>query len=200
MQIPNLARKSRGRESHGTVGPMGARRFVGAEACAVVVGLLLAACVSGADRQPCLDPTDDGTCFCPLGASCEHRCGPALGHCTLGCTNGNGHCGVTCGDDCVALCSGAVSCEAHCGDRCSVSCAHIKSRCIAEVGPSSTVDCEGGHDCQVHCQGACTVACPRGRCRVRCEHEDSCELDCGGSRGGGLLSCPDGSRVCGQSC
>lgn len=192
---------------------MGARRSVGAQARAVIAGLWLVACSAGVERRACLDPTNEGACFCPLGASCEHRCGPAVGHCTLGCSQGNGRCGVTCADDCVALCTGATSCEAHCGERCNVSCAGIRERCIADIGPNSTVDCEGGRDCQVSCKGACTVACSRGHCRVRCAAEQGCELECGmpapkasGKTSGdpayrdGLQSCPDGSRVCGQPC
>jgi hypothetical protein len=188
---------------------MGARRTVGrnARACVAWLGLLSCMCVRGVELAPCLDPTNDGSCFCPVGASCEHQCGPAVGHCTLGCSQGNGQCAVTCATDCVALCEGAGRCEAHCGERCNVSCGHVREHCIADVGPNSTVDCTGGNDCQVSCQGACTVACPAGRCRVRCAHERECDLDCGApgvglenAPRGGLLSCPDGSQVCGQPC
>jgi hypothetical protein len=104
----------------------------------------------------------------------------------------------------VALCTGASDCEVRCGERCNVSCEGIKERCTAVVGPSSNVRCDGANDCRVECMGACNVNCSKGRCRVRCAEHEDCDIDCDGAAmqagRGGLQSCPDGTRVCGQPC
>lgn len=160
--------------------------------------LTMSACMRS---QPCHDPTKEGVCFCPMGASCAHECGPATGHCTLGCSQGNPSCSVSCADDCTALCGGAGRCDATCGERCSISCEWVKQRCAARVGPASRVNCEGAADCDIHCDGSCDVSCPNGRCRVHCARQDGCDLTCGGV--GSVdrpIVCPDGTRVCGQSC
>jgi len=156
--------------------------------------------------RPCQDPTNEGVCFCPVGVSCHHECG-ATEHCTLGCSQANPSCSVSCAEDCTALCAGAGQCRATCGRRCNVSCEWVKERCLANVGASSHVNCEGAADCQVQCQGPCTVDCPRGRCRLRCpteadaEQENGCEMSCGGvGAQSHPATCADGTLVCGQPC
>jgi hypothetical protein len=151
--------------------------------------------------QPCQDPTREGVCFCPVGVSCHHECGQATGHCTLGCSQGNPSCSVSCGDDCTALCGGAGRCDAVCGDHCNVSCEWVKQSCTAKVGSQSHVNCEGAADCDVRCDGSCDVSCPNGHCRVRCTRQAGCDLNCGGT-GSTLrpITCPDGSLVCGRPC
>lgn len=146
----------------------------------------------------CRDPTNDGLCYCPVGASCRHACNNAVPNCTLSCGQKNDSCSVVCAENCTALCAGARRCEVGCGNRCNVSCEWIQERCTATVGPTSHVNCEGARDCDVLCQGACDVSCAKGRCRVQCATPRECEVDCGG--GAGPASCPDGSRVCGRSC
>jgi len=165
---------------------------------AVIVSAFTCALLGCYRDNPCRDPTNDGMCYCPVGASCQHSCTSAIPNCTLGCTQKNGDCSVSCVDDCTALCTGARTCDVACGDRCSVSCEWMKERCAAQVGQSSHVNCEGAADCDVHCLGTCDVHCAAAKCRVRCDSPADCEIDCG--VGGGPLSCPDGSRVCGRPC
>lgn len=155
--------------------------------------------ISGCYREnPCRDPTNDGMCYCPVGASCQHSCNAAVPNCTLGCAQKNYDCAVACVDDCTAICTGAQTCDATCGERCSVSCEWVKQRCAAHVGPNSHVNCGGATDCDVRCEGPCDVSCTAGKCRVQCATPADCEIDCGG--GVGPTSCPDGSRVCGRPC
>lgn len=146
----------------------------------------------------CRDPTNDGLCYCPVGATCHHTCNQAVSNCTLSCAQKNDTCSVACDQNCTALCDGARRCEAGCSDRCSVSCEWVKERCTASVGPRSHVSCDNAADCDVTCNGACDVSCAKGRCRVRCARPQDCDIDCGG--GAGPAACPDGSRVCGRSC
>ena len=170
---------------------------------AALLLLLLASLVPGCPRapQPCQDPTNEGICFCPLGISCHHICGDSVGHCTLGCSQANPNCSVSCGQDCTALCAGAGLCDVSCGDNCNVSCEGVKQRCAAVVGTTSRVNCEGAADCEVTCHGSCTVSCPLGHCRLRCLPAQDCDMDCGGD---GThehpLVCPDGTRVCNRRC
>ena len=155
--------------------------------------------LSGCQRDnPCRDPTNDGMCYCPVGASCQHSCSAAVPNCTLGCAQKNYACSVACVDDCTALCTGATTCDATCGQRCSVSCEWVKQTCTAHVGPNSHVNCGGVPDCDVRCDGPCDVSCTGGQCRVQCSSPSDCEIDCGG--GAAPTVCPDGSRVCGRPC
>lgn len=167
-----------------------------------VAALALAISFDGACTrpQPCQDPTREGMCFCPLGQSCHHDCGGGTGNCTLGCSQGNPSCSVTCSADCTALCAGAGRCDAVCGPNCNVSCEWTKELCTAVVGPHSRVNCEGAANCQVSCNGSCEVACAQGHCRLRCAPGEQCDMECGEGASDRALVCPDGSRVCGQSC
>lgn len=152
-------------------------------------------------QRSCQDPTHDGACFCPVGASCHHRCGEGIGHCTLGCSQRNLSCSVTGSNDCTALCAGAGRCEATCGPNSSVSCQWVTERCTAAVGNLSRVNCEGSADCEVTCTGACTVSCSAGHCRLRCAPGEDCDMDCGGVGPAETpITCPDGSKVCGRLC
>lgn len=163
---------------------------------------LVVPAVSCTPPDPCRDPTNAGNCFCPIGQSCHHRCGEATGHCTLGCSQGNPACSVTCGDDCTALCSGSGRCDAVCGEHCNVSCERVTHRCVAAVGAHSRVNCEGAADCEVRCTGSCDVVCPAGRCQLHCAPGADCEMDCGGAGPSSdrPVVCPDGTRVCGRPC
>jgi len=169
-------------------------------ACILVLAALASAgmALSCYRYNPCRDPTNDGMCYCPVGASCQHACNATVPNCTLGCGQKNDMCSVTCVNDCTALCTGAARCDATCGDRCSVSCEWVKERCTAQVGPSSHVNCDGAADCDVTCLGSCDVSCARGRCLVSCADPTNCEIECSG--GLGPASCPDGTRVCGRPC
>jgi hypothetical protein len=61
----------------------------------------------------------------------------------------------------------------------------------------------GAAACDIRCNGTCEVSCLHGHCRPHCGSgtPDACEMSCGGA---GLadrpVACPDGSRVCGESC
>jgi universal stress protein family protein len=167
----------------------------------LVVGSLVSACESAPGGCENAAGTA-GSCYCPPGESCSHRC-TSEPSCALMCSNRNDQCSVDCADNCQANCQSARDCSVVCGRDCIVACQGVTDRCTAEVGEMADVRCEMAHLCDIKCAGSCRVDCSNGAaCKVECADPTTCNVDCTskGTQPPAVL-CPDGrTKVCGVPC
>lgn len=130
------------------------------------------------------DDCSNGTCVCPVGASCDFDC--ASPPCHVDCDGDNPQCDGTCGNgECTCREASTCSFECHsppchvsCGPAtdCSGTCAN--GGCSCARGSSCSFDCQSG-PCHVTCEGdnpRCDGTCANGTCT--CGDDSICEFSC----------------------